>query len=225
MRGILDAVDGRIAQVDVGRGHVDLGAQGAAALGELAVLHAKEEIHVLLRRAVAIGGVLARLLERAAVGAHLLLGQVVHIRKAAADQVAGVLKDLVVLLAGVVDRAVFKAEPVDVVLDGLDELFLFLGGVGVVKAQVAHAAELFSRGEIDGQRLDVTDMQIAVGLRREARLHAAAVLALGQIALDGFPDKVASLPDVFCHGKSLLRIACGSSCRGKISPPAVSIIK
>ena len=200
MRGVLDAVDGGVAQVDIGGGHVDLRAQHAGALRELAVLHAQEEVHVLLGRAVAVGRVFARLLERAAVGADFLLGEVVHIREAAADEVERELVDLVVLLGGVVDVAVLKAEPVDIVLDGLDELFLFFGGVGVVKAQVAHAAKLLSRGKIDGERLDMADMQIAVGLGREARLHATAVLARGDVGPDGLPDEIAFLFDFFSHG-------------------------
>ena len=209
MRGVLDAVDGRIAQVDVRGGHVDLRAQGAGALRELAVLHAQEEVHVLLGRAVAVGRVFARLLEGAAVGAHLLLGQVVHIGQAAADQIARVFKDLIVLLAGVVDGAVFKAEPVDVVLDGLDKFFLFLGGVGIVKAQVADAAEFFRGGEVHGERLHMADMQIAVGLGRETGLDAAAVFALGQVRLDRFPDKVALLFDFFRHGNPSLEYRVG----------------
>ena len=37
--GFLDAVDRRVAQVDVGRLHVDLGAQDVRAVGVLAVFH------------------------------------------------------------------------------------------------------------------------------------------------------------------------------------------
>jgi hypothetical protein len=72
VRGVADAVDGRVAQVDVGRGHVDLGAQDVGAVGELAGLHALEQIQVLGDAAVAVGAVLARLGQRAAVGAHLV---------------------------------------------------------------------------------------------------------------------------------------------------------
>ena len=203
MRGILDAENRRIAQVDVRGRHIDLRAQGTAALRELAVAHAQEQIHILLGAAVAVRRILARLLEGAAVFAHLLLGQVIHVRKAAADEIAGVFKDLVVLFAGVIHAAVLKAQPVNVVLDRLNELFLFLRRIGIVKTQVAHAAELLRSGKVHGERLHVTDMQIAVGLRRETRLHAAVVLALSQISLDGFPDKIALLfHDFFSHGNS-----------------------
>ena len=45
-----DAIDHRIAQIDVGRGHVDLGAQGFRAIGELARPHATKQIEVVRNR-------------------------------------------------------------------------------------------------------------------------------------------------------------------------------
>ena len=92
----------------------------------------------------------------------------------------------------------------DIILDGLDKFFLFLGRVRVVKAQIAHAAETLRRQKIDGQRLHVADVQVAVRFGRETRLHAAAVLALGDIGLDGLPNKVGFFPRFFCHGNPSL---------------------
>ena len=206
VRAILDAVDGGVAHVDVRGGHVDLRAQHAGTLRELAVLHAQEKIHVLLGRAVAIGGIFARLGQRAAVFADFLLGEVVHIRQPAADEVERKFINLVVLLGGIVDVGIIEAEPVDIVLDGLDKFFFFLGRVGIVKAQVAHAAEALRRQKIDGKRLDMADVQIAVRFGREARLNAAAVLALGDIGLDGLPNKVGLFPGLFCHGNPSLKL-------------------
>ncbi len=60
-----------------------------------------------------------------------------------------------------------KAQPVDILLDGVHILGVLLGGVGVVHAQVAQAAEALGGAEVDGQRLAVADVQIAVGLRRK----------------------------------------------------------
>ena len=55
-----------------GRGHVDLGAQRARAVGELAARMRCEEVEVLRDAAVAIGAVLAGLGQRAAVFADLV---------------------------------------------------------------------------------------------------------------------------------------------------------
>ena len=59
--GVPDAVEQRVAQVHVGRRHVDLRAQHVRAVGELAGPHAREEVEVLRDRPVAVRAVLARL--------------------------------------------------------------------------------------------------------------------------------------------------------------------
>ena len=74
-----------------------------------------------------------------------------------------------------------KAQPAHVVLDGGHVFRVFLGRVGVVKAQVAHTGELAGDAEVQADRLGMADVQIAVGLGREARLHPSVVLTLGQI--------------------------------------------
>ena len=72
VRGMTDAVNRRIAQVDVRRRHVDLRAQDVRAIGEFAGLHAAEEQHVFFGTAAAIGRVFARLGQRTAIFTHLL---------------------------------------------------------------------------------------------------------------------------------------------------------
>ena len=49
VRRVLDAVHHRVAQVDVGRRHVDLRPQRAGAVGELALLHPLEQVEILRR--------------------------------------------------------------------------------------------------------------------------------------------------------------------------------
>ena len=67
MLGVADAVEHRVAHPDVGRGHVDLRAQRAGAVGELAGLHPGEEVEVLLDGAVAERAFLAGAVGRAAI--------------------------------------------------------------------------------------------------------------------------------------------------------------
>ena len=66
MLGMKNAVHHGIAHVQVGRRHVDLGAQGAGAVGELAGLHALEQVEIFFDGAVAIRAFLAGFRERAA---------------------------------------------------------------------------------------------------------------------------------------------------------------
>ena len=63
----------------------------------------RKRSQILLGRTVAIGGIFAWLGQRAAVFADFLLGEVVHIRQPAADEVERKFINLVVLLGGIVD--------------------------------------------------------------------------------------------------------------------------
>ena len=73
VRDVQDAVHRGIAHVDVRARHVDLCAKRFRSVRELAVFHALEEIEVFLDGPVAPRAVRARLGQRAAVFAHLVL--------------------------------------------------------------------------------------------------------------------------------------------------------
>ncbi len=150
--GVADAVQHRIAQVDVGRGHVDLGAQHVGAVGELAGAHAAEQVEVLLDAAVAVRAVGAGLGERAAVGADLVGRVRVDVGLATSDQLLGILVELLEVVRRVVLAVVpVEAEPADVVLDRVDVLDVFLDRIGVVEAQVAGAAVTRRRRRSSGR--------------------------------------------------------------------------
>ena len=102
----------RVAQPDVGRGHVDLGAQGAGAVGELAGAHALEEVEALVDGAVAVEALFARAVGGAA---HLV------------DLFGGVVADEGLALADELQRV--RVERLEVVggVEGLDGL---AGGFG-----------------------------------------------------------------------------------------------
>ena len=104
----------------------------------------------------------------AAVVLELLGGQLADVGQALLDEVHGQLVGLLKVV-GAVEEAVapVEAQPVDVLLDGVHVLRVLLGGVGVVHAQVADAAEFLGGAEVDGQGLAVADVEIAVGLRGE----------------------------------------------------------
>ena len=85
-----------------------------------------------------------------------------------------------------------KAQPAHVVLDGGDELGVFLGRIGVVEAQVADAAELAGDAEVQADRLGMADVQVAVGFGRETGVDDR-VLAAGQVLADDLADEVVLL--------------------------------
>ena len=191
MAGVPDAVQRGVAHVDVGRRHVDLRAQHARAVGELAGAHAAEQIQALLDRPVAIGAVGARLGERPAMGADLVGGEVVDVRLVHRDQPLGVLVHLLEVVGRVEHLAVpAEPQPGDVLLDRLDVLDVFLRGVRVVHPEVAPAAELAGDAEVQADRLGVADVQVAVGLRGKPRVDTAAVPAGLAVGDDDLADEV-----------------------------------
>ena len=125
--GVQDAVEDRIAKIDVAGRHVDLGAQHAGPVRKLAGAHPAQQIEVFLDRALAIGTVAAGLGQRAAPGAHLLRREVVDVGIALADQLLGPFVQLLEVIRSEVQvLAPVEAEPAHVILDGLDVLELLL---------------------------------------------------------------------------------------------------
>jgi len=211
-----DAVDGRVPQVDVGGGHVDLGAHDVGAIREFAGLHALEEVLVLGHGAVPVGAVLAGFRQGAPVGTHFLGVLAVHIGVAGGDQVLGGLDHPGEIVGGVVEvllLGVFPVEtqPLHCVHDGIHVFLVFLLRVGVIEAQVAAAAVVPGQAEIEADGLGVAEVQVAVGLRREAGANlgrvqgaggvvagqtglaspvALGVLAGGQVGFDDVADEV-----------------------------------
>ncbi len=185
MGGVEDAVDHRVAQVHVRRGHVDLGPQHPAAVRELAGAHAPEQIQVLLHAAVAEGALFAGFGQGAAVVADLLGVQAVNVGLAGPDQVNGELVEPIEVVRGVAELLPVEPQPAHILLDRLGILLLFPGGVGIVHAQVTAAGEFGGQAEIETDRFGVADMQIAVGLGGKAGQNPSAMF----FGLDVFGDE------------------------------------
>ena len=117
-------------------------------------------------------------------------------------------------IVGTVEETVapVKAQPVDVLLDGLHKLLVLFGGVGVVHPQVAQSAELFGGTEVNGQGLAVADMEIAVRLRGKTGMHrhALELSAGGNILLNKSMDEVAAFGGFRRRGLDLVSHCCQS---------------
>ena len=114
MVNVTDAVEDRIAQVDVGRSHVDLRAEDVLAIGKFSGFHSAEQVEIFLDRALAVWAVLAGLGQRAAERAHFLGGETVHIRFALLDKIFGALIKFIEIIGRVVEvRAPVEPEPPD----------------------------------------------------------------------------------------------------------------
>ena len=187
--GMEDAVHDGVAEHHVGVRHVDLGAQHLGAVGELAGAHAAEQVEVLLDAAVAVGAVLAGGGHGAAPLADLVEGLVVDVSQAFLYQKFSPLIELLEVVGGIMFLRPVEAQPVDVLLYGVDVLGVLLDGVGVVEAQVRLAAVLLRQSEINAYRLGVADVQVAVGLGWKTGLDGS-VLALTEALFNNLFQKI-----------------------------------
>src|SRR5690606_32531272 len=117
-----------------------------------------------------------------------------------------------------------EAEPAHVLFDRLDELLVLFTRAGVVHPQVAAAAIGHGDAEVDAGGAHVPDVKVPVGLRRKARLHAAAVPAASQVFLDDLLDEVLhSHVGLARQGTSLL--AARAWCKDTECPPGSDPIR
>ena len=150
-----------------------------------------EESQVLLGGGVAPGGGLAGLGGNAAVLLPLLGGQGADVGLAVADELACEVVHFAEVVGGVVEvGAPVEAEPADVLLDGFRVFDVLADGVRVVHAQVADAAVLQRHAEVEAEGFRVADVQVAVGLGREARDDLAAVAAGADVFRDHLADEM-----------------------------------
>ena len=105
----------------------------------------------------------------------------VHIGEAALDEVLRERIESIKVITGVVEMiGEREAQPLDHFLDRLFVFELFLDRIGVIEAQVTNAAIVASEAKVQANGFGVTDVQVAIGLRRKTGDHLAAVL-VGQI--------------------------------------------
>ena len=191
-----DAIQRRIAQVHIGGCHIDLRTQHVLTIGELTCTHAAEEIHILGDSAFTVRAVRAWLGQRPAMRANLLGAQRVHIGKPHLDQLLGSLVQLPEIVRRVRQAvAPVESQPVHILLNGVDVLLVFLVRIGVVITQEGAPARLGGDTEIQADRHDVADVQVAIRLRRKPG-NDFAMLPGREVVMDDLADEV---PRRFAH--------------------------
>ena len=189
---MVDAVEHRVPHVEVAAAQIDFGPQGIFAVGELPGLHPGEEVQALLHRPVPPGRA-GRGVHIAPIFPELLRSQGADVGQPLLDELHGILVHLLKVVGGI-EEAIppVIAQPVDVLLDGLHVLHIFLGGIGVVHAEVAQATVFFSGAEVDKDGLGMPDVEVAVGFGREAGVdgHTLELPALRDILVDKIMDEV-----------------------------------
>ncbi len=114
------------------------------------------------------------------------------------DEVFSPVVELPEVVRGVQDRhGWLEPEPAHIVHDRVDVL-AFLGvRVGVIQAQVAHAAELLRDTEVDADGLGVPDVQVPVGLGRKPGLHPPAERIRSHVRSDPITHEIAGGGEFF----------------------------
>ena len=200
MLGMTNAVEDRVAQIDVRRRHVDFRAQHVRAIRELASAHALEQIEIFCGAAIAIRRILAGLGERATIRPHLVGRDRIDVGDALVDQADGKGEKLFVVIRRVILAfAPVEPEPAHVVFDRIDVFDVFFDRIGVVEAEVAVAAEFLRDPEIEADRLSVADVQIAVWFGREARDDAPPVPSGGDVRRHDLPNEIRRVQTLRLH--------------------------
>ena len=178
--GTPDAVNGRVAHIYVGAGHVYLGPQHHGAVEMFGVAHFPKTRQILCRDAIPKRAVNAGLAEVPPVGAHVFGALLVHVGMAGFDQVlrrpVHEIKVItcVIEMAGAIGLPV-KTQPAHRVDDAVHELLFLLFGVGIVKPQVAYPTVITRQPEVHADALGVANMQVTVGLWRKTRADPGRV--------------------------------------------------
>src|SRR5215471_1001603 len=121
-----------------------------------------------------------------------------------------------------------ETEPAHIALDCVDVFLLLLGGIGVIKAQVAAAPVVLRYTEVEADRLGVADVQVAVGFGRKARDDRLVSPRL-EVGLDDVANEVAAGLAQYrrlgvCHVLGFRRFVCCrlSAKSGPVSQAAIA---
>ena len=178
MRSLHHAVDDRVAEVHVRVRHVNLCAKHHLAFLDLARIHLVEELKRLLNRAVTVWTLGARLRWSAFLCGDLLRRLLVDICLATFYQFDCKIPKLLEIIGSIIFVTPLITKPLDVFFDGIHIFHVLFCRVGVVETQVANAAVVLGDAEIQADGLGVTNVEVAVRLRRETRLDSLGVLAV-----------------------------------------------
>ena len=184
-----NTVNNGVAQVHVGRSHVDFRAQTFFSVRIFSVAHFAEQFQVFLRGTRFIGAFLSGLGQRAAGSGDFFGRKVVHKSLAFGNQAFGIGVNGIEKVGSVHFFRPVVPQPADVALDCFHEFRFFFRRVGIVEEEVALAAVFFRRAEVHQHAFYVPDVQITVGFGRKARLNFFHFTAF-DILVDDLFDEV-----------------------------------
>ena len=150
-----------------------------------------KQIEILLDGTVSVGTVLARLGQRAAVFADLVGIEIADKGIAAFNQLNRELIELLKIVRGVELRSP-QSNPSQRTSSLIESTYSTSSLLGLVssKRKIALAFEFGRQAKIEADRFCVSDVQIAIRLRRKPSLHPTVILALLDILSDNIADEM-----------------------------------
>ena len=144
-----NAIQNGVAQINIGRLHINFCAQHFFAFFKFTGAHALKQIAILVNRAFAPRTVFAGFCQGAARCAQLVGVKVAHIRVSAFYELHGKVKKLFEVIRSVGHLVPFKPQPFNVVLYRLRVMRRLLFRIGVVKAQIASPLEFARKPKVE----------------------------------------------------------------------------
>ena len=183
-------VNHRITHVNIGRSHIDSGSKNHGAILVFSLFHLLKQAEILLYASVAIRTVLARLRQRTAVFSDFLGRQLAYESLAFFNQFHRRLVHLREIIGCKIEPiSPVRSQPGHIFLNGIHKLFLLLGGVGIVKAQIKFPMVLLCQAIVQQDSFGMADMKIVIWLRRKPGTDRI-VFSLRQILVDYLFNKI-----------------------------------
>ena len=192
-------VDDRISHIDIRGCHIDFCAKHTAAVLKFSVFHLLEQFQVFLNAAVSVRAVFSRLCQRSPVFTDLFRTQVADICLSFFDQLYRRLIHLVKVVGREIQMILpVGAQPLDIFFDRLNKFRFFFGRVCIIKTKVKFTVIFFCHSVAQQDRFGMSDVQVAVGLRRETGADMV-INALCQVFVNGLLDKISGYHFFFFH--------------------------
>ena len=186
-----DTVNDRIAHVNVRRRHIDLGTQNFGTVFKFPGAHTGKQIKVFFNGTVAVGTLFSGSRQCAAVFAHLGIGKFADIRLAELDQLNGILIKLLEIIRSEEQFVLpVRAEPADILHDGLHVFGVLFGRIRIVEAEVERAVVFLRGAVVQADRLCMADMKVSVRFRGETGYDPAVGFASLDLPVDHLMNEI-----------------------------------
>ncbi len=178
--------------------HVNFCAKHHCPFIEFSRIHFFKQRQIFLYRAVTIRAVCSGRCRSAFLSCDLLAGLLVHICLSLLDKAHGEIIKLREIITGIIKTVLpVVTQPVYVFFDCLNIFRILFLRICVIKTKIAGTPEFLGRTEIHDKCLGMSDMQIAVGLRRETSIESSSILAGLKVCLDFLLYKIET---ALCYG-------------------------